>query len=68
MNNLESAKKPKTSAEILAELANDEYLIVRRCAASNPNTSAEILAELANDEDWIVRSNAASNPNTPKKQ
>ena len=38
MNNLESAKKPNTLAEVLAELAKDEDIYVRCSAASNPNT------------------------------
>ncbi|NLF42777.1 MAG: hypothetical protein GX587_08785 [Bacteroidales bacterium] len=38
MNKEELASNPNTPAEVLAELAKDEDIYVRRRAASNPNT------------------------------
>ena len=59
------ANNPSTPADILAELANDEYEDVRTAVASNPNTPANVLRQLAGDQETYVRYNVADNPNTP---
>jgi hypothetical protein len=51
--------------DILAILAQDEDVDVRRYVASNPHTPAETLSALATDEDANVRYRIASNAHTP---
>ncbi len=60
---LELASNLSTSPEILAELANDENVVVRTKVALNPNTSAFTLDKLLTDEDCVVRYRATDNPN-----
>jgi len=64
MKKLEMARKPHTSAETLALLAQDKDDIVRWTVAGNPHTSAETLALLAKDENCVVRGAVAQNPIT----
>ena len=54
-----------TDPKVLAQLANDEDRVVRRCVASNLNTPASVLAHLANVDKWDVVSIVVENPNTP---
>ncbi|MCK4358484.1 MAG: HEAT repeat domain-containing protein, partial [Candidatus Cloacimonetes bacterium] len=49
---------PKTSVDILAELAKDEDLGVRWEVAKNKNTSLETLTELVKDKEDFVRDEA----------
>lgn len=56
---------PDTPPEVLARLAKDPKVTVRRAVAWNPNTPPEVLAQLARDSNVGVRSGAARNPSTP---
>ena len=48
------ARNPKTPAEILRKLAEDENQEVRSAVAENPRTPVDILRKLALDEDVHV--------------
>ena len=59
----QEASAAETSAERLAELAEDPKLA--RLVAANPNAPAELLLELSHSDDKAVRKACASNANTP---
>ena len=67
------AKNPNTPAEVLEELANNnfrhgayEYDFIAVAVAENPNTPVRVLEKLANGtlNPWLI-SALARNPNTP---
>ena len=53
--------------KILALLAKDKHLGVKRSVANNVNTPIEILIILSTDYDGDVRRYVAMNPNTPEE-
>jgi hypothetical protein len=54
-----------TPAEVLAVLATDKSVRIRRRCAGNPNANGDTLALLANDTDESVRAAVAANMHTP---
>ena len=54
-----------TPSQVLALLATDENVRVRRRCALNPSTNADALALLADDQDESVRAAVARNMHTP---
>ena len=59
------AGSPTTPREILAQLASDVSVRVRKHVAENLNTPIGTLVSMALDDDAEVRSTVADNPNTP---
>ena len=57
------AKDPRTPADVLAQLANDENCWVRSSVAENPNTPVDALMQLARDSYQGIRGSVAMNPN-----
>ena len=65
MNPLSAARSPKTSPAVLAQLAREDALYIRRAVAENPNAPADALTALADDEGIDVRRAVARHANSP---
>ena len=61
-NKISAAEDPKTSAEVLEELANHSYEEIRKSVAQNPKAPLKLLEKLARDEDPSVRAAVTKNP------
>ena len=63
----EVARNPRTPAEVLTKLVEneDEDVDVRRLAVKHPSIPVDILTKLAEDRSLEVRCGVAENPNTP---
>jgi len=57
------AKDPRTPADVLVKLADDDSGYVRSYVAENPNTPVDVLKQLACDLSQGVRGSVAMNPN-----
>ena len=58
------AMHPKSSEELLLELAKDDTGLVKHCLVNNRNLPTSVLQKLAKDKDKRLRYMAAMHPNT----
>jgi hypothetical protein len=65
INELDLAKDPTTSLDILERLAKSDRIAVVKAIAANPSTPVSLLIELAEHEYMSVRKEIALNLNTP---
>jgi len=63
---LEQSNDPKTTAQVLSNLALDSHDLVRKQVASNPNTSPQTLSKLLKDHNFDVLLRVAGNLNSPE--